>query len=353
VTLALRLMTWNVGAPPWAGFHISECQYREKFDRAAGAIRRHRPDLVLLQEVAYKANGEYLAERLSDSFECLSERWPDKPVVPYWLYWLPPLALFHFHYRMNKAGLMAFARSGSEWKLDGAATYQPYRASASQFRIFEGDGHLEKGIQRLPIAHAKTGTKLVLLNTHLQAQYPERNRTYDEVRELQIEQLAATLAGEPGDAVVLAAGDFNVCQSSFQSECFNPHDDALYDALTSSWRELTREARVGCERGCSTFLGGEGESPQWLDYVFARDASAGAVRVADVHFVGLDPSPSISDHLGVLIDLEIPEAPASVGRGVVSLLGAAAALESRVTRREALAALGAVAAAGLRGSWMP
>jgi endonuclease/exonuclease/phosphatase family metal-dependent hydrolase len=353
VTLSLRLLGWNLGAPPWAGFRISERQYRGKLEHAAAAIRHHRPDLVLLQEVAYKANAEYLAEVLSDSFESLNGRWPDKPVVPYWLYWFVPFALFHFHYRMNKAGLMAFARRGSEWTAVDAATYEPYRASASQFRVFEGDGHLEKGIQRIAMIHTGTGTKLILLNTHLQAQYPGRSRTYDDVRELQIDQLAATLAGEPGEAAVLAAGDFNVCQGSFQSECFNPRDDGLYETLTSSWRELTREARVSCARGCATFLGGRGEPPQWLDYVFARDGYAGPLRVVDVRFVGRDPPPAVSDHLGILIDLEIPAASATVGLSAPTLLSAAAALESPVTRRGALAALGAAAAMGLRRSWMP
>jgi endonuclease/exonuclease/phosphatase family metal-dependent hydrolase len=138
---------------------------------------------------------------------------------------------------------------------------------------------------------------VVVLNTHVQAQYPGRGNPYYEVRRSQVAELLQearrSMAGNAAADAVLVAGDFNV----------RPDEAPLYGALAAELEDFTAGYRRACG-GCGTFVARDGSETWWIDYVTAlRGSAARLERVERVRNRGRDDP--WSDHHGVWVELTL------------------------------------------------
>ncbi|KPV49562.1 hypothetical protein SE17_31905 [Kouleothrix aurantiaca] len=110
-----------------------------------------------------------------------------------------------------KGGLFTLAR----------APFAPHRFTLFRARRIAGlpalmDWALHKGV--LATQHVVANTPVVVLNTHLNANYSvnwgERNR-YALAEQAQLAELAEIVRAQPPEAVVIAAGDFNIPRDSW------------------------------------------------------------------------------------------------------------------------------------------
>lgn len=356
----LKLMSWNLGAPPISNDKNHWCPYtyEKKLTDAVKLIVCHQPDLVLLQEVTFTENATFLTEMMEkEGYLPLASDWPTKPVIPYWLYPLVIPAISHFicslngdlTWRMNKGGLIGFLRKAGNW-ICLETTYLPFEKSAHDFFFLEGDGYNEKGIQRIHLRHASSGGDLIVYNTHLQAQYLEKKEYYSGIRFQQIAQLGMVGKMEPKEAVVLAAGDFNVCQPAWGSACKSPHDESIYRAIERDWKDLTKKTRTNCKLHCSTYVG-EGEINQWLDYVLVRKSSENKIRDEKIEVLDSPRNQvPISDHRPIVVKFNIyfqkPQISQIFNLDTVPLIGLAGIIfpfilnfKKPVKRREVLTLL--------------
>jgi endonuclease/exonuclease/phosphatase family metal-dependent hydrolase len=272
----LSVLTWNVHGLPF------DDSVPPRMNAIAREIRSRAPDLVLLQEAWLDVEAARLGCKLAEDYQ----RVPDAPGVRSGM-----LGLFGH----RRGGLLAFVRRASPWRLDPAVpvAFTEYSQSAPWYRLSEMDGVAGKGVQRFVIGDA--GRRVVVLNTHVQAQYPARGNPYDEVRRSQLAELlreARRPMTEHAEAdAVLVAGDLNV----------RPEEAPLYGALAAELQDFTAPYRRACG-GCGTFVARDGSEAWWIDYVTAR--AGGAARVARVDRIrneGRDQP--FSDHHGVWVEL--------------------------------------------------
>jgi endonuclease/exonuclease/phosphatase family metal-dependent hydrolase len=229
--LRIRLLSWNLHGPPLAP------RRAERFERVATEIlsASAAPELVLLQEVWLRRDAERLRRRLAPTYDTLDgapRTWP-----------------------LRAGGLLAFLHRQAAWRPAPAPPrFVPFAVAAPLWRVWEGDALGLKGVQTIELQHAASAQALVVLNTHLQAQYgPIR---HEPPRRAQLRQLSELAAAIDSSLPVLAAGDLNTGV-----------DEPLYgDLLSPHWTDLTVEARA-------QHIGTQFESgpePLWIDYVLAR-----------------------------------------------------------------------------------
>jgi endonuclease/exonuclease/phosphatase family metal-dependent hydrolase len=234
-------------------------------DAVSIQIREQQPDLVLLQEVWLTVYRNRLERLLSDEYEAT--------FVPRTMTGWPA------------GGLLVFRRRAVGWSVE-EITFTRYDRAASWWRLDEGDGLSGKGY--LAIQLLKNSQRLLVVNTHLQSQYPEHAREYEEIRRSQLNQLQSYLSNIPSSQLVLIAGDFNTKPTE---RLFGSHLDPLGTDLTRAEREESASGTAFNERG---------ESKDWIDYVITRhfDAEADVVLIRNESI-----DVPYSDHHGLLVRL--------------------------------------------------
>jgi endonuclease/exonuclease/phosphatase family metal-dependent hydrolase len=256
------LVSWNLHGVPGAP------RRPERFAAAGQEILRRGPELVLLQEVWRDRQVDQLGQALQPA------GYAQVPV--------PAGGWFG-----RKAGLLAWVHAASGWEIS-AAGFHEFASEAPDWKLWEGDGFGDKGVQHFV---ARRGDlTLQLLNTHLQAAYEPGG--YAEIRAQQLRELhglATRLADSHGDPPfpTILGGDLNT----------TPDEEAF--AELAGWRDLTRKERRRC--GCGTSVGAE--PPEWLDYVMASLPEGLGVRAQ----LELIRSPAaddpFSDHQGLDVSL--------------------------------------------------
>jgi endonuclease/exonuclease/phosphatase (EEP) superfamily protein YafD len=259
----LRVLTWNLHAIPFIA-----PRPETRLHNVADKIREQQPDVVLLQELWAHAYARLLARDLADEYRLTTATGCGRP--------------------FPCGGLAVLVRLGSGWTA-AAPTFVAYGATAPWYRLFEWDGIAKKGMLRVRLVRG--GESLALLDTHLQTEYTRYGRDYTAIRRDQLEQLARTVADEPGARPAIVGGDFNTSPGE-RSGLYETHLARLGD-------DRTTELRIACgECGTRPSLP---RPARWLDHVFTRGFAATATAARIVND-GIDQP--FSDHDGVLVRLE-------------------------------------------------
>ena len=287
----IHVITWNLHGSP------DTAPMSNRLARVAKELIRRLPDLIVLQEIWFDGDKQSLQAALHDDYDLIS----DAPTVHSGF-----LSAVAGH---RNGGLLTFLSHKSSWKTIGGdaalpSTFHEYQASASAWRISEGDGLGHKGFQRFELE--RDGTRLTIYNTHLQSQYGDHRR-YVAVRSLQIAELTNDANAEWGHATnsvtQLAFGDFNT----------SPTELELYKQLVSGWDDLTRHKRAMCD--CSgtsldydevpgTEDGRQTIEVEWIDYALARPGTG--VRAVDITRILSDKVDwPFSDHHGLEVILAL------------------------------------------------
>jgi endonuclease/exonuclease/phosphatase family metal-dependent hydrolase len=269
----LRVMSWNVHGMPF------DSSIGRRTSNIAREIRAVRPDVVLLEEVWLDAHAERFVCEMRDSYQVVA----DTPSVR-----SGPLALFGH----RRGGLLALVRRTGAWRLDEsvAPDFVAYSSSSPWHQLDQLDGIAGKGIQSFALTDG--ARRVVLLHTHLQAEYPARGEPYEEVRRSQLAELLAH-ARRSSAEVVLVAGDLNVREE----------EAGLYNMLTAELADLTAGYRAACA-ACGTFITREG-TDWWIDHLFVRKdaALAPGARVERIRNSARDEP--YSDHHGLWAELRV------------------------------------------------
>lgn len=193
------------------------------------------------------------------------------------------------------SGLVALSR----WPIERTA-FEAFATRGLPERFWHGDYWGAKGFGTLRVT--TPAGPLAFVDTHLHAQYDENAYPeYHTHRMGQVVQLSAALA--PIDVPTIAAGDFNMRPDA-------PEYRAL--AGLSGLRDVAAEA--GDPRPTSLRANPynrDDESDARIDYVFARDGARRALRVLRAERAFDGPiriggrEAALSDHAGLLVDLEI------------------------------------------------
>lgn len=226
------------------------------------------PDLVLFQEVWTRAQEELLREALGAHYELVG-------TPQGWL--------------LRKGGLLALVRRGGALRCL-RSQFHEYAAEASPWRVWEGDGFADKGVQQLEL---RVGDEpLVAFHTHLQAGYP--GAEHGETRAAQLAELAGWIARAPESAPALALGDLNAEPAAVEQ---------LLLARNPRWRDLTAPLRTRRECWSPPDSGGR---EKWIDYVIGRAGEGAQLRVERSDCMPSRPADHpFSDHPGLDLDLAI------------------------------------------------
>lgn len=252
-------MSWNVHGLPFQ--HDAPA----RLDRIVEKVREQQPDIVPLQEVWLGSYVTQLGSRLKPDY-----------VPVYQGRWVG---------RFPCGGLVVFVRCGSGWT-PSKSTFTPFTAHGSRRRIREFDGLGGKGI--LAVQLCRDRQRLMIVDTHLQAQYPESNHFYRRVRTKQLDQLARFLREQLATEPVLIVGDFNTTP-----------DERIYTELMSPLGiDLTADTRQ--RSGGGTRIDSRTGDRIWIDYAIARNFSVSA-EVAGIRNDAADVP--YSDHDGLLVRL--------------------------------------------------
>src|SRR4030095_1224997 len=127
-----------------------------------------------------------------------------------------PYQAYEPYFQCPKGGLLTLARTPIKNK-----QFIPYSERGLWYTPMILDKMLHKGmlVTRL---EWKT-TPLIVINTHLLANYVgdwERRGLYARVEEKQLRRLAETIRGQPAEALIIVAGDFNIPRGSRLYEDF-------------------------------------------------------------------------------------------------------------------------------------
>jgi len=299
----LHLLSWNVHAIPGAPRQL------ERARAISASVLCRQPDVVLLQEVWPVDMAIEFVRQLSATYQRVPATDPADQ-------YKSVLGL----YSLRRTGLIAFVRKDSLPNAAGIRSgYWKFEESASPLLFWQGDGLSDKGFQWITIQDADQ--EIVVLNTHLQAQYD--NFKHDDVRRAQLKQLARYTASQPEQSIVIAAGDFNtkatyVCDGKPQCQPFGHapagagsgesvgHCDSIFDEISNSWELLTEPYMCAYPNG--TYLEGKppksGKANPWVDFFLA---SKSGKQVEATHFCLLEnsaPDIPFSDHNGLEIWLD-------------------------------------------------
>jgi endonuclease/exonuclease/phosphatase family metal-dependent hydrolase len=257
----LRVLTWNVRGLPFTAIS-------KRIPRIAAVVAERRPDFVAFEEV-WTAGQVSAFRRALEPIGYASGSYTRSPIRP--------------------GGLLLLWDTRKGWRVDDLAFIR-YQRSSSWWRLDEGDALARNGFL-IGNARNADGRAFRIAVTHLQAQYREHGRTYDDVRLAQVQQLAAA-AGEP--AVIM--GDFNTL----------PADSAYRWLVEGGWRDATAELRQQCQAAatlpCGTNFDDGKLTSEWIDYVFLRGGTFGALAaelIRNVH-----PN-DYSDHEGVVCTIAL------------------------------------------------
>lgn len=286
----LRLVSWNVHGTP-----VAE-RIPERLRAVAGAALAREPALVLLQEVWRRPDAAWLEERFARA--------------GYVAVGVP-----HGGLLMRTAGLQAFVHRRAGWRVD-AARFHEFSAEAADWKVWEGDGLGDKGVQAFTVS--KGGIAFEVLHTHLQAAYQEGG--YAEVRRAQLRELRALVAKVEGRPV-LVAGDLNTTP-----------DEAAWQEV-ADLRDLTAPLRASC--GCGTSVPEGGETSRWLDYLLAWVPTGWEVEAKLSLLRSQRPDVPYSDHHGLDAVFRIA-APSPAPALSLSAAAAARLAAGPTTRRELL-----------------
>jgi endonuclease/exonuclease/phosphatase family metal-dependent hydrolase len=256
--MRLELISWNVHGPPLSR------RRPQRLAAVAEVIREAAPDLVLLQEVWFPSDAERVVQCLP-GYE--------------------PIAHGLRAGLLRRGGLLALLHRDRGWSYDSSRSgFESFRASAPLWRVWEGDALGRKGIHRIELVEDASGHRLVVLNTHLQAQYGTIR--HEPPRRAQLEHLARTARAIDADLPVLAAGDFNT----------GPAEPVFDEVLRPHWHDLTESRRARPDAATHMDCGAE---PPWIDYVLARRSDSWAVS-ADLDLIeNTAPDEPWSDHHGL------------------------------------------------------
>lgn len=283
----LRVLTWNVHGIPTVPV------MDERISRIASAIRERRPDIVFLQEVWFKGDARLFAEALGRDYTRLED---------------PPTVADTFVYRaagFRRGGLLTFWRTDRGFAVDALRSGFTYFANGcSGCPLQQGDGFAHKGVQQT--AMRMRGMDVVLLNTHLQSQYPEAAQAYELVRSEQIDDLASRVKRIDRAALVIVSGDFNTAPRG--------PDEWLYQRLTAGLRDLTEPFRSRCCASigepaagacpCVTQVVGNGAAAEWIDYLLVRPHAQWEVRATYLNLIRSQSEDCpYSDHSGIEMGL--------------------------------------------------
>jgi endonuclease/exonuclease/phosphatase family metal-dependent hydrolase len=271
---------------------------------AAEEIRRRDPDVVLLQEVWFAEDAALLRRHLEPAYVAVD-------TVPGWL--------------GRKGGLLSFVNAKRGWAVVGSR-FEQFEREASAWLFWEGDGIGDKGMQLLDL-RSGTGQRLLVINTHLQAEY--RVVRYEEVRRSQLRQLARAARGTSPSLPVVAAGDLNT----------RPEETSLFHEISGEWFDLTAGAREDCRCGTLAARDEGGETGRWIDYVLTlrRTGWQATAEISQIRSERADEP--FSDHHG--IDATVRLEPGADALSATRLL-AAAVIRGPSTRRQWLLACGAL-----------
>jgi endonuclease/exonuclease/phosphatase family metal-dependent hydrolase len=193
-----------------------------------------------------------------------------------------------------KGGLLTLARL----PIEGRA-FELYRTRGIVSPPAVMDWALHKGVlvARLSLA----GTPIVVLNTHLSANYSvdwgAHNR-YARVEQLQLQQLAEIVREQPSEAVVIAAGDFNIPRGSWLYDEFLAAS-GMVDPLAGDMRPTQRMPPGVPARFALP-----------IDYALLRSPPLPGLRIQSEHrLAGRLPiagarADYLSDHVGIELRLE-------------------------------------------------
>src|SRR5215470_4111594 len=159
----LDMLSWNVHGPPLAPHRAT------RLNAVGLEIERRTPEIALLQEVWFRRDAAALASQLAAQYDVLDGAPRMRPV--------------------RTGGLLGFVRRNSDWRLaDHGLRFEPFAVHASRWRVWEGDALGGKGIQIIPLVHRPSGRSIVIVHTHVQAQYAATQHT--RPRRAQLAQLA-------------------------------------------------------------------------------------------------------------------------------------------------------------------
>jgi endonuclease/exonuclease/phosphatase family metal-dependent hydrolase len=229
-------------------------------------------DMVCLQEVQWNPYAELLREHC--------------PALPY-------SAGTPFLYA-PEGGLLTFARLPIEQQ-----KFSLYRTRPISDPLTMMDWALHKGV--LQTRHAINGLMVVVLNTHLNANYSadwSRNSRYAEVESQQLQELAIMVRAQPPEALVVAVGDFNIPRGSWLYEEFLA-ESGMCDPLAGDTRPTLR-----LPRGLPAHLAHP------IDFTFLRLPPAQGMHVSSDHIfqqrMALNGKRKeyLSDHHGITLQVQ-------------------------------------------------
>ena len=275
----MRVLTFNCCALPWLTRDIPA-----RLRRLGREIVELDPDLILLQEL-------FLARHLGIVREALKD-WPHAFFGPRTL-------------RRHAGGLAIFSR----YPLMGAKYFQ-YREQGSWIRYsalakFSGKGYMAAKL-KLP-----RGANCKLVHTHMLADYRRPTKTragrrdpYTVFQHGQVEELRAFIGGMDREEPALLVGDFNLTPKSEMMRRFLKRT-----GLSDSMAGVRTPSIIGRKYYQVPFNRAPGKR---LDYVLHRGGGGWKVAAGKWRYVferprKLDNSRrvTLSDHRGILIDLEV------------------------------------------------
>jgi len=203
---------------------------------------------------------------------------------------------------LRRGGLLTLVDRATGWRVTGD-TFERFAASAAAWRVWEGDGLMGKGFQRVGLAGERR-ERLTVINTHLQAEYTTgipRTR-YVAIRRSQLEQLVRAAAAAAREGPVLVAGDFNT----------TPDETALHTLLTDAgWIDLTAPLRAasGGGTGGGTCIGTGAGAAEWLDYAFALTPAGTSISADASLIMNSARDVPFSDHHGLAVEVSLSQPP--------------------------------------------
>ena len=260
--ICLKVLSWNLHGLAWP----LSIDPGGRTDRVSAKIRELSPDVVLLQEVWLGSHVDRLTRALQ----------PD---------WIP--VCIRRRRRGPRGGLLTFVSASAGWRARAAPQFHAFAASASVWKIWEGDGVGGKGVLSIELEHGEQ--RICAVNTHLQSQYP--GSYYAEVREAQLIELGEAVSRLDASVPTIVAGDFNTDSR-----------ESLYSLVTALGTDLTVESRASGIHG--TTAASNSERPEWIDYIVAANSHGWTVSANLELIENQRADVPYSDHSGLFCQLK-------------------------------------------------
>ena len=260
----VRLLSWNVHGTFFRGA-------RKRLPLVAAVVAEQRPDFIAFQEVwtSFQAS---MFRRVLEPLGYASIRY----TRGYW----------------RRGGLLLMWDTSKGWSVTDSS-FVRFEREAPWWRLAELDGMARKGFLVANARHTD-GRAMRIVVTHLQAQYPDAGRLYDDIRLAQLHQLATAIDGGTGPLIV--AGDINTVPGE--------RSGGFEWLLARGWRDATAEFReaAGAPRGTFFDTGSE-TATTWLDFIFIRGDAVRVDGLELIHNRGADDP--YSDHDALVCSLRI------------------------------------------------